>query len=275
MTTINSTPGHNFQAGAALEAHVAARMATPRILPASVTQTVQHADLSDRYVFINTGDLIRRFEDKGLVVREASESRTRKEGHEGYQRHIVKMSLPVDQIRVGDTNPEIVIGNSHNGGGSCWFNLGLFRFKCSNGLMVSTDLGRISVRHFGNNVQKIVEDALDDLHTQLPLVAEHVKKMQELTLSNDQIEMFARQALDIRGIPKKAEEKGLQAQLIQNLKIARRTDDAGQNLWEVFNRVQENIIRGTKGLRQIKGMARDIDLNRKLWTLAETYSNAA
>jgi hypothetical protein len=65
----------------------------------------------------------------------------------------------------------------------------------------------------------------------------------------------------------------------------RRRDDAGNNLWETFNRVQENAVKG--GLRaraerklgqrfgrmvrtrEVKGIDQDVKLNRALWQLAE------
>src|SRR6516165_3070691 len=64
---------------------------------------------------------------------------------------------------------------------------------------------------------------------------------------------------------------------------ARRAGDSNPDLWTVFNRVQENVIRG--GLdnfgydannryrrghtRQVKGLDQSTALNRALWTLGE------
>ena len=63
----------------------------------------------------------------------------------------------------------------------------------------------------------------------------------------------------------------------------RRTGDIGNDLWTVFNRVQENVVRG--GLdnfgynaegrfrrahtREVKGIDQSTALNRALWTLGE------
>ena len=63
----------------------------------------------------------------------------------------------------------------------------------------------------------------------------------------------------------------------------RRYDDRGNSLWQVFNRVQENLIRGGQkdysrrrdnGSRHVRtrpvtGLAEDIRLNKSLWHLAE------
>ena len=63
----------------------------------------------------------------------------------------------------------------------------------------------------------------------------------------------------------------------------RRREDVGQNLWQTFNVIQENLIRGgLDGRRQtsdgrirrsrtrpINGIDQNVGLNRALWTLAE------
>jgi hypothetical protein len=59
----------------------------------------------------------------------------------------------------------------------------------------------------------------------------------------------------------------------------RRMADTGSDLWQTFNRVQENVIRG--GLpartatgkhtrtREVQGIDQSVKLNRALWVLAE------
>ncbi|WP_186153310.1 DUF932 domain-containing protein, partial [Burkholderia gladioli] len=60
---------------------------------------------------------------------------------------------------------------------------------------------------------------------------------------------------------------------------ARRSEDAGDDLWTTFNRVQESLTQGgMRGrspagrrikTRPITGIDQDIRLNRALWMLAE------
>lgn len=256
---------HNFTAGAPINP------IKPVILPASVTQTQAHTSTSERYQFVNTADLIERLSGNGLVVRSASQSRSKL--YDGFQKHVIRMSMP--NQTVGDTKPEILIINSHNGGGSLQFRLGLFRLVCSNGLIVGSDIGRVSIRHQGNNVQQIVEDALNDLHTQLPFVAQMVESMRGKTMSLEEQASFVRQALELRGIPERAKVKNLIPMLETSISGARRAEDSGKTLWETFNKVQENLIHGVRGLRKISSPTRDIELNRDLWNLAETFINAA
>lgn len=241
------------------------------ILPTSMTQTQAHVTTSGKYQFVKTTDLVSRLESSGLVVRQAVQARSKK--YDGYQKHVVRMAMP--DIKVGDTMPEIMIVNSHNGSGSLQLRLGLYRMVCSNGLMVGSDIGQVRVRHQGNNIGKIVEDALDDLHTQLPFVAETIASMRGTNMSTAAMAEFVRKALDLRGVPATAVKKEIVPHILTAVGAARRQDDAGSSLWEVFNRTQENLIRGTFGLRKITSPTRDIELNRNLWNLAETFIKAA
>jgi hypothetical protein len=67
----------------------------------------------------------------------------------------------------------------------------------------------------------------------------------------------------------------------------RRTEDAGNDLWHVFNRLQEHLTCGGQRdwsrrredgrrfprTRAISGLDRNIRLNRDLWNLAERVAN--
>ena len=65
----------------------------------------------------------------------------------------------------------------------------------------------------------------------------------------------------------------------------RRSEDAGSTLWEVTNRVQENLLRGGmrdtsrmnragkpfRPMRQIRGLGANVDINLGIWALAEYF----
>jgi hypothetical protein len=69
---------------------------------------------------------------------------------------------------------------------------------------------------------------------------------------------------------------------VGSITSAHRKEDASQNLWHVFNRTQENLVRGgvlvasettgkvrhSRGLRAVKPL---VELNRGLWDLAEEF----
>ena len=61
-------------------------------------------------------------------------------------------------------------------------------------------------------------------------------------------------------------------------RLQRRFDDRRPDLWSVFNRTQENLVRGgleTRSAngrrmrtREVRGISENVQLNRALWTLA-------
>ena len=111
----------------------------------------------------------------------------------------------------------------------------------------------------------------------LPLTVDSMNKFKKKKLQKKQIEEFAKKAAEIR----------FGAEQLQNITInyaslitPTRTEDSGDDLWSVFNVVQEKLthgmfeyISGTKlrKARKIKNFKQDIDLNAKLYDLAMTY----
>jgi hypothetical protein len=66
------------------------------------------------------------------------------------------------------------------------------------------------------------------------------------------------------------------------LLVAERNLDMGNDLWAVFNRVQEKLVNGgfnynngrkTRKVRALKNFTADMQFNGKLWELAESYLN--
>jgi hypothetical protein len=63
---------------------------------------------------------------------------------------------------------------------------------------------------------------------------------------------------------------------IMDVLSATRTEDQGNDLWVVFNRVQEKILGGSytsggRKARSVKNFQKDIQLNEQLFELAESY----
>ena len=77
------------------------------------------------------------------------------------------------------------------------------------------------------------------------------------------------------------EERQVTGISLDELLAPERKLDEGSNLWVVFNRVQEKLTHGSfthinaKGklrkARGIKNFQQDMELNEKLWELAEEY----
>jgi hypothetical protein len=115
----------------------------------------------------------------------------------------------------------------------------------------------------------------------LPLTVESMNKMKAVDLEEEQIFDLAKNLLDIR--VKGTENTYDENIAITNVLECQRDEDRGNGLWEVFNRVQENIMEGNfhyktktgkqRQARVIKNFKQDLDLNRKMFSKALEFAN--
>lgn len=233
-------------------------------------------NLSDSYVQITTADLIKKLEANGWVPIHAHQLRTKRPKAELYAKHVIRFRNPKHLIGTKkniDTIPELLLINSHDGKCSFKLSAGLYRVVCSNGLVVkSGELTQIRLRHKGFTMEEL-ESSIKEFNDHIPQVIDKVGQMRSVELKPAQIKKFAREAVNIRW-NKEYQPQGMD-ELIQPL----RPEDEGNNLWNVYNRVQEKIVRGGfKGatgrtVKCLKNYDRELQINRKLFQLAETFIN--
>jgi hypothetical protein len=153
---------------------------------------------------------------------------------------------------------------------------GVFRFVCHNGLVCGDTIGDIRIPHKGDVVGRVIEGAYSVLQN-FDRINEQRETMQATILEDGEQKAFARAALALK-YNEENEEKAPAPITKTQLLMPRRFEDKNADLWSVFNRVQENLIRGglwsrlTNGLRirtrAVTSIHQDIKLNRSLWILA-------
>lgn len=239
----------------------------------SIFATHAAPKMSDRYAFVSTADLIAPLLGSGYTVTQASQRSTRSNGRDpAFTRHIVRMRAPGAKPIVGDTFPEVVLTNSHDGQSRLQMHAGLFKLLCSNGLVVGLGPNvSTSFVHSGDRAR--ILDGANEAVKLAASVGPLVQEMTKVKLTDKQMKRFAKEAAKIAYEEK---EDRFDASL---LLAARREGDADSTLWHVFNRVQENVIRGgvafvspTSGrtftTRGITHIGRTTDFNLRLWDLA-------
>ena len=139
----------------------------------------------------------------------------------------------------------------------------------------------IRIRHKGNIQGEVIEGAFRVLD-EFEAVEQHTGAMKALQLQPPEELAFATAALALRFGELSVEETGghrrapvTAEQLIEE----RRPEDLGHSLWTIFQRLQENVIRGGQPGRSARGrrlqtrpvgsIDRGVSLNRALWMLAE------
>ena len=177
----------------------------------------------------------------------------------------------------GQQVPEIIILNSHGGESSFQLLPGIFRSVCTNSLVCGQSFGEIRVPHRGNVVEKVIEGAYEVLGI-FDKVEEKRGAMESLLLPPPAQQAFARAALTYRF------GEDHQPVMASQILTPRRYEDRQDDLWSVFNRCQENLLKGglpgrtAKGKRShtraVNGIDGDIKLNRALWVMAEQMQQA-
>ncbi len=163
--------------------------------------------------------------------------------------------------------------NSHDGRAALAFRLALYRPVCTNGLIVcDATLPAWKVPHRGN----VFDAAISAVVMQAERFAEvgtWVERMERTMLDAPQQLAFAAQALALRFPTDR--HAGVE---LQQVLEARRAEDVGDDVWRVYNRVQESVIHGdlirrtashrVVRSRPITAIRRDVQLNTALWRMA-------
>lgn len=257
-----------------------------QLAPAVFTQTVS-PDLTDRYAPVDTLKAVEILRDFGYVPVQAAQKRSRKEGSSAYAQHMVAFAH-TDSLAYAD-RPEIIAYNSHNGKSSLKLFGGFFRGICSNGLVAGEGF-ESKLRHLHTTVSNF-EDLIKEVAATLPTITDKIERMKNTKLYKNDILDFAYDAMSLRWemLPEGHEDgscRGAYAdtRTAYTLLSTRRYEDMDSDLWTVFNRVQENLIRGGaevvsftdknkygkyRSSRPVGSVDESIRVNRGLWDITE------
>lgn len=245
--------------------------------------------VSDRYVMANTETIIDDMEKLGWGVVDCRQQRANKRSNIN-SFHLVAFQNPKvvitrtddDGNEVADCYPRILISTSHDGKRSLTLRCGLYRLICSNGLVVATEeFDKIALKHINysfEELRRIVAEFIEKVGGQIEVMNE----MQNTELNDEQKADFVTKALRIRKGIKEDEKFEVSAETIDDILTPVRKEDESNKLWNVFNVIQEKMMHGnyqmvsptngrTRKARAIKGLAKDLDLNTKLFRTATTY----
>jgi hypothetical protein len=232
-------------------------------------------DVSERYAYLPSHQVIDEMRSLGMVPVQASTGRKRNPSGRAFAMHQIvfrPLGFYSRAPELGELTPQVFFLNSHDRTSPLAFDAGMERAVCTNG-MRTTDakLGlSFKVRHTGKG-------RLDELHAGMRRLIEGLDKIVEVANDWNRIELNDRQVVDFakKAIALKGTTLAIEP---EQLLTARRHMDEGLSLWRVFNRVQENIVKGgvsgitasgrRASLKRISTLAADVDFNRRLWTAA-------
>lgn len=182
--------------------------------------------------------------------------------------------------RMSDAVPRLIIYNSHDGTGALQAILGIYEFICSNAaIMCSDEWGKWSFRHMGINVEKVMHNFFISVLEGACHVLDIRNEMQKIEVSKPQALEFAESVIDLRwdGESYKVDPN----QLIE----CRHNGQEDLTAYNVFNRVQESMIKGgfnatrikegkqkpNRKQSKVKDFQKDIKINNGLWDAAVNW----
>lgn len=232
--------------------------------------------LSEKYKVVQTKLIADKFKSLGFTVDKYQETKVRKASKQGYQKHLVRLSNPeLLTSKHSDVKLQLVITNSHDGLSAFTIKLGIYRFVCANGLMVGTTFESVSLRHTGNIIDE-VDTAIEKMVAQLSKLDDAITLMKKTKLTKERQKQFLSEAIKIR-----YEDKSMMDVEIPIL----RTEDGEDNVFSLFNRVQETLERGgnrvrtnqnrLRNARSLTSISAITKLNESLFNLATEYTLAA
>jgi hypothetical protein len=242
-------------------------------------------NVTSRYLFVNTETIIDDLNKLGWYPVDVAQRKARKAEGTIFSKHMVAFQNPDIKITAKDGDdafPRILLTNSHDGMQSFRFSVGIFRLVCSNGLVVADEkFSDFRIKHKGytfNELRDVVAQAVKDLPNKVKVMND----MKNRTLTQEEKNKLALDAMLIRaGIEigsDKAKKFNYDEETIEDILDPKREEDKGDDLWKVFNVIQEKITQGefhaalkgakVRKVRKIKSFEKDIKVNKELFKLA-------
>ena len=253
--------------------------------PLAFASAPTNPNVSGKYLFVNTETIVDDLDKLGWKPVQAAQRKSRGDGGTIFSKHMVAFQNPDIKIK-GDNGddawPRSIMTNSHDGMQAFKFSVGIFRMVCSNGLVVADEqFSDFKIKHKGYTFEElrgVVNQAVNDLPNRVQVLND----MKNRTLTQDEKNKLALDAMLIRANIKpgseKAKEFNYDAETIVDILDPKREEDKGNDLWRVFNVVQEKITQGdfhaaltgakVRKVRKIKSFEKDLKVNKELFKLA-------
>lgn len=199
-----------------------------------------HPRMSDRYSVVCTADMIEKFTQAGFEWSQGPKVKAR-EKNSGFEKHSINFVHPDIQLSDVDLNnemrPRITMINSYNGTSRFMFVLGFIRFICENGLVLGDVFQKVQRRHIGitpSEIERMVAELIQFYNQDLSLL---VRAMKDTRMNMDEQLALAERVMKERFKDDPYFQKGEYEKLVMSY----RKEDDDDSVWNVVNRIQENI----------------------------------
>jgi len=254
-----------------------------KVCPLAFASTPTNPNVSGKYLHVNTETIIDDLAKLNWFPVTASQRKARKGNTSTiFSKHMISFQNPDIMIKGADGDdafPRIILTNSHDGFNSFQFAVGIFRLVCSNGLVIADEqFSDFRIRHSGYTFEElrgVVSSAVNDLPNRVQVL----NQMKQRILTDEEKMKLALDAMLLRSAKLPDGMKvGYDDETLRDILEPKRQADKGDDLWKVFNVIQEKVTQGgfsaalsgakVRKVRKIKSFEKDLKVNKELFKLA-------
>ena len=203
-----------------------------QLCPAAI-HTGNASDLSDRYVHIQTTDVVDALSAHGFKV--VNQKQSKRENTAKHGLILVNREMGFLDSTGSENFATVSLFNSHDGTSATRLIAGFYRLICSNGMVSGQVSDSVRVRHSAKGLATLT-DTVGLLPEKLQAYAETILKLQNRILTEDEQLYLAWNVFNL--------VSGQRSIRQENLLTRRRNEDMASDAYTVANVIQENIIRG-------------------------------
>ena len=224
--------------------------------------------INSKATMVESLDAVREFQKQGWNIAGAYEQRNKQNRKIGS--HFIRMEHPDFKVTNSKGKTDAVatmnISNSTTGIKPMELDLGAYRQVCSNGAIAHTSYSSAKVPHTEQG-QYTLQEILCDLGIRTQGVMEEFNRLKEKNVSPQEAMNLATEAAEIRF------GKGHRIDVSQLLNVVRE-EDKGDDVWTVFNRIQENLTQPHRivdhlgnVMNGVSSIEEDTRINKELFEL--------
>ena len=216
--------------------------------------------IKQKEFYIPTLDVITKLQDEGWKISGVAEQRGK---NRKITSNYVQLQHPDFAVQNSKGKNEaftsITLSNSCNGSRPLQMSLGMFRQVCTNGLVRFDQHAETEkIKHIEVNARDL-DRFVVSMNGKADKLLTEVNEMKHKGLSIEDMRKLAREAASLR-------YTNLDEINIDDLFAVNRVEDESNDLWTVFNRIQENLTHDVKNINE------DIRLNQQLFSLVENFA---
>lgn len=232
--------------------------------------------VSQDYKFVNTGEVLNTLRNEGWGPVFANQQKVRIPGRSNGTKHMVllrQLESKPEALALGGLIPTMQLINSHDWSSRFEASFGMYRLVCGNGLLAAgAQFASFSIRH--DTVAEDIQKILGRFNSYSSKMMECADRWSQISVTDNFANRYAMDAARIRF------GQDANSDHATSLLTVRRSEDAPLNLWNLYNTVQENALKGgnkqggmKRRSREITNIGKSVEVNSELFTLTDSYAS--